>query len=92
MVHFQQIISRTLVVLYNYAKLTNFFWMFVEGLYLHTLICWAYSSDNVQLWMYNIIGWGKFTYTNCIIYFFFNSVNFRKCLSKNNDYLVNVQL
>ncbi|XP_055918195.1 diuretic hormone receptor isoform X1 [Eupeodes corollae] len=48
----------TLVVLFHYFNLTNFFWMFVEGLYLYTLVVQTFSSDNIYFAMYAFIGWG----------------------------------
>ncbi|XP_041366897.1 corticotropin-releasing factor receptor 1-like [Gigantopelta aegis] len=57
-------ICKLMVALYNYLHGTNFFWMFVEGLYLFTIIVWAYSADKIRLWYYLIIGWGiPFIYT-----------------------------
>ncbi|KAJ8313809.1 hypothetical protein KUTeg_008370 [Tegillarca granosa] len=44
-------------VFLNYAMVTNFFWMLVEGLYLHIIIVWTYSSDKIKLWYFIIIGW-----------------------------------
>ena len=48
-----------MMVIYNYLQVTNFFWMLVEGLYLHTLIVWAYSTERLKFWIYALIGWGK---------------------------------
>ncbi|XP_071102260.1 corticotropin-releasing factor receptor 1-like [Haliotis cracherodii] len=57
-------ICKIIVTLYNYFHGTNFFWMFVEGLYLFTIIVWAYSADKIKLWHYMIVGWGiPFIYT-----------------------------
>ena len=48
---------RFLVALYNYLQVTNFFWMLVEGLCLHTMIVWAFSVEKVRLWHYVVLGW-----------------------------------
>ncbi|CAG2188141.1 CRHR2 [Mytilus edulis] len=45
------------VALFNYAQMTNFFWMLVEGLYLHIIIVWTYSADKIRKWYFIIIGW-----------------------------------
>lgn len=45
------------VALFNYAQMTNFFWMLVEGLYLHVIIVWTYSADKIRRWYFIIIGW-----------------------------------
>ena len=50
---------RILVTLYNYMIMVNFFWMLVEGLYLHTLIVWAYSAEKIKIWPYCILAYGK---------------------------------
>uniref|UniRef100_A0A1I8Q5V1 G-protein coupled receptors family 2 profile 2 domain-containing protein n=2 Tax=Stomoxys calcitrans TaxID=35570 RepID=A0A1I8Q5V1_STOCA len=48
----------TLVMMFHYFNLTNFFWMFVEGLYLYTLVVQTFSNDNLGFLQYAIIGWG----------------------------------
>ncbi|XP_017039191.1 diuretic hormone receptor isoform X1 [Drosophila ficusphila] len=48
----------TLVIMFQYFYLTNFFWMFVEGLYLYTLVVQTFSSDNISFITYALIGWG----------------------------------
>ncbi|KAK2187897.1 hypothetical protein NP493_151g02025 [Ridgeia piscesae] len=53
-----QWICKMLVLLFNYLQVTNFFWMLVEGLYLHTLIVWAYTTERIKFWFYALIGWG----------------------------------
>jgi hypothetical protein len=44
---------------YNYFHVTNFFWMFGEGCYLHTAIVLTYSTDRLRKWMFVCIGWGE---------------------------------
>lgn len=44
---------------YNYFHVTNFFWMFGEGCYLHTAIVLTYSTDRLRKWMFICIGWGE---------------------------------
>uniref|UniRef100_A0A671V4X8 Corticotropin releasing hormone receptor 1 n=1 Tax=Sparus aurata TaxID=8175 RepID=A0A671V4X8_SPAAU len=43
---------------YNYFHVTNFFWMFGEGCYLHTAVVLTYSTDKLRKWMFICIGWG----------------------------------
>ncbi|KDR16173.1 Diuretic hormone receptor, partial [Zootermopsis nevadensis] len=57
-----------LVVLLHYFHLTNFFWMFVEGLYLYMLVVETFTGENIKLRVYVIIGWGR-------------SIRFMYCLS-----------
>jgi len=48
-----------MVALFNYLLVTNFFWMLVEGLYLHTVIVWTFSMDHLRCRHYAAIGWGE---------------------------------
>lgn len=50
---------RLVTAAYNYFHVTNFFWMFGEGCYLHTAIVLTYSTDRLRKWMFICIGWGK---------------------------------
>ncbi|XP_045693256.1 corticotropin-releasing factor receptor 1 isoform X2 [Phyllostomus hastatus] len=49
---------RLVTAAYNYFHVTNFFWMFGEGCYLHTAIVLTYSTDRLHKWMFICIGWG----------------------------------
>uniref|UniRef100_A0A674NSA3 Parathyroid hormone 2 receptor a n=1 Tax=Takifugu rubripes TaxID=31033 RepID=A0A674NSA3_TAKRU len=46
------------VVLFIYFLATNYFWILVEGLYLHSLIFMAFRTANKYLWGFILIGWG----------------------------------
>ncbi|KAK3528374.1 hypothetical protein QTP86_034127 [Hemibagrus guttatus] len=46
------------VLLFIYFLATNYFWILVEGLYLHSLIFMAFFSDSKYLWGFTLIGWG----------------------------------
>ncbi|XP_061694536.1 corticotropin-releasing factor receptor 2 isoform X2 [Syngnathoides biaculeatus] len=48
---------RLMTTVYNYFVVTNFFWMFVEGCYLHTAIVMTYSTDKLRKWVFLCIGW-----------------------------------
>lgn len=50
---------RLVTAAYNYFHVTNFFWMFGEGCYLHTAIVLTYSTDRLRKWMFVCIGWGE---------------------------------
>lgn len=45
------------VILLTYLMGTNFFWMFVEGLYLYILVVKTFSIEFVKITKYLIIGW-----------------------------------
>lgn len=54
----QNWVCQSLVISLHYFTSTNFFWMFVEGLYLHVILVWTYSADKLRLCHFLLIGWG----------------------------------
>ncbi|CAK6448131.1 unnamed protein product [Pipistrellus nathusii] len=54
----QYIGCKIAVVLFIYFLATNYYWILVEGLYLHSLIFVAFFSDTKYLWGFTLIGWG----------------------------------
>ncbi|XP_038044934.1 parathyroid hormone/parathyroid hormone-related peptide receptor-like [Patiria miniata] len=51
-------ICRLMYVIMMYAMMTNFFWMFVEGVYLYVLVVRALTVRRNRFWIYCIFGWG----------------------------------
>ncbi|XP_040921666.1 vasoactive intestinal polypeptide receptor 2-like [Toxotes jaculatrix] len=45
------------LVFFNYFVMANFFWLLVEGLYLHTLLVVIHACST-PLYIYMLIGWG----------------------------------
>lgn len=45
------------LVFFHYSIMANFFWLLVEGLYLHTLLLVIHNSS-IRLPIYMLIGWG----------------------------------
>uniref|UniRef100_H0WVM0 Parathyroid hormone 2 receptor n=1 Tax=Otolemur garnettii TaxID=30611 RepID=H0WVM0_OTOGA len=54
----QYIGCKIAVVMFIYFLATNYYWILVEGLYLHSLIFVAFFSDSRYLWGFILIGWG----------------------------------
>ncbi|XP_047619563.1 corticotropin-releasing factor receptor 2 isoform X2 [Phacochoerus africanus] len=48
---------RCITTVFNYFVVTNFFWMFAEGCYLHTAIVMTYSTERLRKWLFLFIGW-----------------------------------
>nr|XP_024214720.1 diuretic hormone receptor-like [Halyomorpha halys] len=57
--HTDSVSCLILFTLLHYFILTNFFWMFVEGLYLYMLVVETFTRENIGLRAYLAIGWGK---------------------------------
>lgn len=55
-----QWICKLLVAATTYFHTCPFYWMFVEGLYLFTIVVWAFSTQKLRLWYYLIIGWSEY--------------------------------
>lgn len=51
-------LCRMVMCLINNAVLTNFFWMLIEGVYLHLLVVRAMTVRRERFWMYMIFGRG----------------------------------
>lgn len=49
------------VTFFLYFLATNYYWILVEGLYLHSLIFMAFFSEKKYLWGFTIFGWGMET-------------------------------
>lgn len=57
---------RVITTIWNYFLLTSYFWIFVEGLYLHNIIyITVFREPNV--WPFALLGWGMF-----FLFFFFS--------------------
>lgn len=50
-------------VFFNYFIMANFFWLLVEGLYLHALLLLTHTCCS-RLAIYILIGWGRHTHTH----------------------------
>lgn len=53
-----QVGCKASLVFFHYSIMANFFWLLVEGLYLHTLLLVIHNSS-IRLPIYMLIGWGR---------------------------------
>lgn len=49
---------KVLHVLLHYFMVSNYFWMFCEGLYLHTLLVVTFVPEHSLMKWFHMIGWG----------------------------------
>ncbi|XP_055738448.1 adenylate cyclase activating polypeptide 1a (pituitary) receptor type I isoform X1 [Salvelinus fontinalis] len=55
---------KTVMVLFHYCVMSNYFWLFIEGLYLFTLLVQTFFPERRYFYWYTVVGWG--TPTICV--------------------------
>nr|XP_039274255.1 parathyroid hormone 2 receptor-like isoform X1 [Styela clava] len=56
--HTYKVGCKIVMTLFHYFVATNYYWILVEALYLHSLIFVAFFSDKKYLWRFTLTGWG----------------------------------
>ncbi|XP_019063606.1 pituitary adenylate cyclase-activating polypeptide type I receptor isoform X2 [Fukomys damarensis] len=56
---------KAVMVFFHYCVVSNYFWLFIEGLYLFTLLVETFFPERRYFYWYIIIGWG--TPTVCVL-------------------------
>uniref|UniRef100_A0A674BL66 Adenylate cyclase activating polypeptide 1a (pituitary) receptor type I n=1 Tax=Salmo trutta TaxID=8032 RepID=A0A674BL66_SALTR len=55
---------KAVMVLFHYCVMSNYFWLFIEGLYLFTLLVQTFFPERRYFYWYTVVGWG--TPTICV--------------------------
>ncbi|XP_048867164.1 adenylate cyclase activating polypeptide 1a (pituitary) receptor type I isoform X2 [Brienomyrus brachyistius] len=55
---------KAVMVFFHYCVMSNYFWLFIEGLYLFTLLVETFFPERRYFYWYTLIGWG--TPTVCV--------------------------
>ncbi|MEQ2215352.1 hypothetical protein XENOCAPTIV_000034, partial [Xenoophorus captivus] len=50
---------RAVMIFFHYCVLSNYFWLFIEGLYLFTLLVETFFPEKRYFYWYIVIGWGE---------------------------------
>ncbi|XP_062900632.1 pituitary adenylate cyclase-activating polypeptide type I receptor-like isoform X2 [Mobula hypostoma] len=56
---------KAMMVFFHYCVMSNYFWLFIEGLYLFTLLVETFFPERRYFFWYILIGWG--TPTICVV-------------------------
>ncbi|XP_037313703.1 pituitary adenylate cyclase-activating polypeptide type I receptor isoform X3 [Pungitius pungitius] len=55
---------KAVMIFFHYCVMSNYFWLFIEGLYLFTLLVETFFPERRYFYWYTIVGWG--TPTICV--------------------------
>lgn len=85
---------RAVMVFFHYCVLSNYFWLFIEGLYLFTLLVETFFPEKRYFYWYIIIGWGETLTSSHMLHFsshqtmLFIFLSFCEFFSNRNPHLV----
>lgn len=54
-----QVECKAVMVFFHYCVVSNYFWLFIEGLYLFTLLVETFFPERRYFYWYILIGWGR---------------------------------
>lgn len=54
-----QVECKVVMVFFHYCVVSNYFWLFIEGLYLFTLLVETFFPERTYFYWYTLIGWGR---------------------------------
>ena len=57
---FQGYVCKLILILLMYGYVAPVFWMFIEGLYLHSKLATNIFDSPAPFMVYYVIGWGKY--------------------------------
>lgn len=77
------------LVIFNYFIMANFYWLLVEGLYLHTLLMVIFS-ENKHFIIYLLIGWGESSLEALTLTFIRHFLPPKSFVILQNDYKMSV--
>lgn len=81
-----QVGCKAVIVFFQYCVMASFFWLLVEGLYLHALLAVSFFSERKYFWAYIVIGWGE----NAV--FFFTMLLWSACRKRQENFYENTIL
>ncbi|NXY36688.1 PACR protein, partial [Pomatorhinus ruficollis] len=55
---------KAVMVFFHYCVMSNYFWLFIEGLYLFTLLVETFFPERRYFYWYTIIGWGRWHFSS----------------------------
>lgn len=54
-----QVECKAIMVFFHYCVVSNYFWLFIEGLYLFTLLVETFFPERRYFYWYTMVGWGR---------------------------------